>query len=232
MRAQAHGSKCNFGKSASESSGIAIVDKMLQFVPSQLRAKLLQEKDLTLGEVIKQVNAFETSRVANDQMSGRTVPLQAGRPTDNVQYVAASCRFCARSHGQQPCPARDKTCAKCGKRGHFAVACYSSPVYPSTSKPMHSSKHNKPSFKRLYDQTFHSTSTSVPKKKAMQFARKIHAIEDDEEKFELVEMVSSGNDSDELIWAKVGGVLIEMQIDSGVQSNIIDDRTWETMNRN
>ncbi|XP_055550541.1 uncharacterized protein LOC129733022 [Wyeomyia smithii] len=45
-------------------------------------------------------------------------------------------------------------------------------------------------------------------------------------------MVSSGNDSDELIWAKVGDVLIEMQIDSGVQSNIIDDRTWDSMNRN
>lgn len=235
MRAQAHGSKCNFGKSASESSGIAIVDKMLQFVPNQLRTKLLQEKDLTLEELIKQVNAFETSRVASDQMGGRSAQMQASRPADNVQYVAVSCKFCGRSHGQQPCPARDKTCAKCGKRGHFAVACYSSAGYASTSRPINSNTLNRQnSHKRSYEQTFPSGSGPVAKKKPTQFARKIHAIEDksEEEQFELVEMVSAGNDSDELIWAKVGGVLIEMQIDSGVQSNIIDDRTWESMSRN
>ncbi|XP_038121457.1 uncharacterized protein K02A2.6-like [Culex quinquefasciatus] len=45
-------------------------------------------------------------------------------------------------------------------------------------------------------------------------------------------MVSSANDTDELVWAKIGGVLVEMQIDSGVQSNIIDDRTWNMMIQN
>ncbi|XP_055524413.1 uncharacterized protein LOC129718037 isoform X2 [Wyeomyia smithii] len=217
IRAQAHGSKSNFGKSASESAGIAIVDKMLQFMPNQLRAKLLQEKDLTLEEVIKQVNLFETSRVASDQMAGQSSPLQANRPADNIQYVATPCRFCARLHGKQLRPARDKTCANCQKRGHYAAACYSSPGQVSSSKPFSS-----------------QISGPIAKRKVTQFTRKVHAIEDqsEEEQVELVEMVSSGNDSDELIWAKVGGVLIEMQIDSGVQSNIIDDRTWDSMNRN
>lgn len=235
MRVQAHGSKCNFGRSASESSGIAIVDKMLQFVPGQLRTKLLQEKDLTLEEMIKQVNAFETSRVANDQMGGKSTPLQMSRSTDNIQYLAISCKFCGRSHGQQPCPARDKTCAKCGKRGHFAVACYSSAPYSSTNRPMNSNKPYKQfSLKRPHEQIFSSGSGPSTKRKPTQFARKIHSIRDngEDEQIELVEMVSSGNESDELIWATVGGVLIEMQIDSGVQSNIIDDRTWESMNRN
>lgn len=39
----------------------------------------------------------------------------------------------------------------------------------------------------------------------------IHAQEPD--KIELVEMVSSTTDSDDLIWVRVGDVLIEMQID-------------------
>ncbi|XP_058456443.1 uncharacterized protein LOC131433854 [Malaya genurostris] len=146
MRVQAHGTKCNFGKSASESSGIVIVGKMLQFEPSQLRAKLLQEKDLTVEEIVKQVNAFETSRVANDQIGGRSIHLQVFRSADNVHYVAVPCKFCGRSHGQQTCPARDKTCMKCVKRGHFAGVCYSSPVFASSSRSMDSSKLNRPKF--------------------------------------------------------------------------------------
>ena len=63
----------------------------------------------------------------------------------------------------------------------------------------------------------------------------MHAIDEaqnTEEEVELVDMVSSSNDSEELIWAKVGNVIIEMQIDSGVQSNIIDDETWRYMEQN
>uniref|UniRef100_A0A182NX56 RNA-directed DNA polymerase n=1 Tax=Anopheles dirus TaxID=7168 RepID=A0A182NX56_9DIPT len=228
MRAQAHGAKCNFGTSAADSSGIAIVDKMLQFVPGHLRVKLLQEKSLTLDELIRQVNSHETSRIANEQMSVRSNTDNVR--VDNVQHLKVSCGFCGRSHGQQPCPARDKTCAKCGKRGHFAVVCYSAPQRPV----MRSMPHRQYGTKRPYGEPSNYNSGPAQKRKANQFAQRIHAIEDqdDEPQCELVEMVSSANDQDDLLWAKVGGILIEMQIDSGVHSNIIDDRTWNAMKNN
>lgn len=40
------------------------------------------------------------------------------------------------------------------------------------------------------------------------------------------------NESDELIWCEVGGVSVEMLIDSGSMYNLIDDQTWECMKRN
>lgn len=73
MRVQVHASKCNFGKSAIASSSIAVIDKMLQFVPPPLREKLLQDSNLTIEEMIKQVNAHETSRSASDQISGKNI---------------------------------------------------------------------------------------------------------------------------------------------------------------
>lgn len=45
MRAQVHATKCSFGKTSMESAGIAVIDKMLQFVPSELREKLLQQSE-------------------------------------------------------------------------------------------------------------------------------------------------------------------------------------------
>ncbi|XP_061506861.1 uncharacterized protein K02A2.6-like [Anopheles gambiae] len=225
MRAQAHGSKCNFGATAAESAGIAIIDKVLQFVPANLRVKLLQEKNLSLDEVIKQINSYETSRVANEQMSGRSKSFEIDN--QHIHHIKTLCRFCGRTHGQQSCPARDKTCAKCGKRGHFAVVCYSNAG--QTSNRLHTNQRMQ---KRPFGGHFNDSELN---KKTAKFARKIHAIQDDGNEpleCELVEMVSSANDSDELIWAKVGGILIEMQIDSGVQSNIIDDRTWASMRNN
>lgn len=50
-----------------------------------------------------------------------------------------------------------------------------------------------------------------------------------EEDFKLVEMVSSADDSDKLICVKVGNVIIEMQIHSAVQLNIIDYKLWRYM---
>lgn len=43
---------------------------------------------------------------------------------------------------------------------------------------------------------------------------------------ELIEMVFSKNDLDDVVWVKVGRILVEMQIDSRVRSNISNDSTW------
>ncbi|XP_058456684.1 uncharacterized protein LOC131434051 [Malaya genurostris] len=126
MRARTFAERCNLGKTSAESTSIAVVDKMLQFVPTALREKMLQEKSITLDDVVRQVNAYETSRSASEQISGKSILQQAVGTEENVPFVRKTCKYCERSHGpNQECPARDKTCSVCGKRGHFHAVCYS-----------------------------------------------------------------------------------------------------------
>lgn len=239
MRTQTHASKCNFGKTSTDSSSIAVVDKMLQFVPAPLREKLLQATDLKLEEVVKQVNAFETSRSASEQISGQAILPAVGKDTEIVQGVKGLCKFCGKNHESgQNCPAWNKTCSNCGKLGHFRAVCYNRMVgQPGSSAGAFYKPPMKSAAKRSYPQAFQPNRTSSGKQSrtgARFPTRRLHAIgdEQEEEDTELVEMVSSTSDSEELVWAEVGGVIIEMQIDSGVHSNIIDDRTWGMMLNN
>ncbi|XP_055628651.1 uncharacterized protein LOC129770061 isoform X2 [Toxorhynchites rutilus septentrionalis] len=247
MRVQVHASKCNFGMSATASSGIAVIDKMLQFVPPPLREKLLQDSNLNIEEMIKQVNAHETSRSASDQISGKNILQNTPKATETMQNIRGSCKYCGRSHGPDACPAWNKTCGNCHKKGHFRVVCFNRPArgpgnfvpssYPASSSTFASTT-GKNSLKRTHVQASPAawySSGRPAQNKIARYARKVHAIDDaevDNEEVELVEMVSSVHDSEELVWANVGGALIEMQIDSGVQSNIIDDQTWDVMIRN
>lgn len=224
MRAQMHVQKCNFGKSAIESSSIAVVDKMLQFVP-------LQERELSVQEVIRQVNAYETTKLASEQISGKAsvqpMAQQALKPSENLQRIGTVCKYCGGSHRtDQQCPAWNKTCSGCGKRGHFRRVCFSRSAIDPVSSGNFSNVSQRFS-KRNYSLVFPSSKPAYSKRR--QTNRQLNAIEDtddQDERFEFVDMVATTSDTDELIWASVGNVLIEMQIDSGVYSNIIDDHTW------
>uniref|UniRef100_A0A1B0DGR2 RNA-directed DNA polymerase n=1 Tax=Phlebotomus papatasi TaxID=29031 RepID=A0A1B0DGR2_PHLPP len=52
------------------------------------------------------------------------------------------------------------------------------------------------------------------------------------EKKSITSFIYNIGDGDEYIWCKVGGVLIEMMIDSGASQNIIDEHTWQYMKKN
>nr|XP_029716391.1 uncharacterized protein LOC115259747 [Aedes albopictus] len=172
-----------------------------------------------------------TTKASKQQMSGQTI-TPALKMTENVQQIKAVCKYCGSPHGQdQQCPAWKRVCSNCGKKGHFRRVCFSRGVSPSRTN---FNKSNDPSAQRSLKRTFVQAFPG-PSSGRKQFQpntpyhpRRVHAVDEAqniEEEVELVDMVSSSNDSEELIWAKVGNVIIEMQIDSGVQSNIIDDET-------
>lgn len=226
MRAQVHAAKCNFGKTAAESLSIAVVDKMLQFIPAGLRERMLQDSGLNLEELQKQINAYEISRSASEQIGGQSILQPKSSHAEGLHRVKAYCKYCGRSHSfEEPCPARNKSCSSCGKRGHFRAVCRnrSDNQVATTSRAPG---------KRSYGEAYRNNATQSEGQRS-KFVKRVNAINDAQVaeggKAELIEMVSSANDSNDMVWAKVGGILIEMQIDSGVQSNIIDGSTWESM---
>lgn len=108
-------SKCNFGETATECQNIAVIDKMIQFVPEPLKKKLLRESSLSIDELIKRISACDTPFATT---SSETTAKQAGKP----------CKACGQSHGKdQKCKAWNKNCYNCGKAGHFGSMCYSPP---------------------------------------------------------------------------------------------------------
>lgn len=178
---------------------------------------------------------YETTRSASDQISGQSAPQAALKASENLQRITVTCKFCGGSHKpDQQCPAWNRTCSNCGKKGHFRRVCFSRSGPSSSSGSRSNPESEARRFgKRSFNQAFTGPKQSQGNRSNP--SRRVHAIdesEDIEENFELVEMVSSASDTDELVWAKVGNVMIEMQIDSGVQSNIIDDKTWNYMEQN
>ena len=57
---------------------------------------------------------------------------------DKHEKDSSKCKFCGNNRSREKCPAYGKTCAKCGKRNHFATVCKSSD--DSTPSLRHSKK--------------------------------------------------------------------------------------------
>lgn len=222
MRTQVQARKCNFGKDATESQNIAVIDKVLQLAPKELREKLLQEAELTLENLIKKVNAFQAARNASEQMMPSHV--SGGEKVNKVTISRDNCSSCGFFHpASGKCPAAGKTCNRCGKRNHFKSVCKSTGQGSSSGNwqiRTNSPQVNKRPAPLSYNEP------RFPKR------GRIHALQDEtEEEAEYIDMILSPEDTDEYVWAEVAGVKIRMQIDSGAQSNIIDDNTWNMMNK-
>lgn len=110
--------------------------------------KIIESTDLTLEKTIKicksaelsekQVKQFEATRkIASISKQGSSTYKKRGSKNTKIQraHIAASasqpnsakheavCQRCGYSHRYKNCPAFDKECRQCGKKGHFAVKC-------------------------------------------------------------------------------------------------------------
>lgn len=135
LKVQQRAEKCSFGRTEVESRHIAIVDKIIQYSPDELRQKLLEKEALTLDDTIKIVNAYQSVRYQSSRMTMKPSSSNLNRVYDTSRGEQRSngrCRRCGYSlhDNKDKCPAINRTCLKCQKTGHFQSVCRSS------SRPM------------------------------------------------------------------------------------------------
>ncbi|XP_065076639.1 uncharacterized protein K02A2.6-like [Ochlerotatus camptorhynchus] len=219
LRCQDQASKCNFGSTAQESRAISVIDKVILFAPSDLKEQLLQKDSLNIDEVAKIVSSYESvkhqAQLMNLPLTGfsESFDINAGE-RNNVNKIRnipiRECMRCGkRDHfaNDPNCPARGRECIKCKRIGHFAARCRT------------------PAGKRKYAEEPRPGPSKGFKR------QRIHEIETEEERKDR-SFIFSINDGGEFLWLKLGGVTLQLLIDSGCKKNIINEKAWVYMKNN
>ena len=106
----------------------------------RIRKKLLSKKDLSLTKYIQLLKSTEAIQLqardmamletsAVQEITTHSFKQQRGRlPTGNSSRPQKPCRYCGRKHDfkKDTCPAAEKKCYNCNKKGHFGKQCRSS----------------------------------------------------------------------------------------------------------
>ena len=112
----------------------------------RIQESLLRKEDITLIDVIKNCKAAEITTAQatimhkggeESEMSVSLIRNKKGRrffppkyPSQAKQYKdkwkdkIENCKFCSYTHYRGSCPAYNKTCSSCNKKGHFAKSCF------------------------------------------------------------------------------------------------------------
>lgn len=216
---------CNFNDTESE-----IRDQFVMTCKSQsFRTKLLREKDLTLAKLIAMGRAKELaekqaagmSSREDDQVNQITAPRERDIKTpewpDERTTREKQCYNCGYKYSPghlANCPAKGKTCRTCGKQDHFAKVC-------------RSKKH------KLYSKREENVKTAQHAESQAETS----GSEDDEFTFSLKSQQSQRETVHQLLnkqdrtvtKLKVNGTPIQVTIDSGATTNILDSKAFDTL---
>ena len=97
-----------------------------------IRQCLLENSTLELGAMFTQARSLDTAQKNSESYTSSGPPSNdpEGNPESTLAAVTGpKCYFCGYSkHPHHKCPAKDATCKRCQKRGHFAKVCRSNPA--------------------------------------------------------------------------------------------------------
>ena len=218
---------CEFGNLEKELRSAVIQ----QCKSKRLRRYALREDELTLDKLLSKARVLEASENQAEGME------QAGVSTDTLRHLRKKqlkpreqsqphkstkvCRQCGFTwpHTTSPCPAKGKTCKKCGKPNHFAKMCLSKSHAPELP---------------------HAKATTPHKKKPQSNVRHIQAEVKQTEQIENSDTESTsteegvftlGSDADKMkvpvTNVEVNDVTVKMMIDTGASTDIIDEPTYQ-----
>ncbi|XP_046748852.1 uncharacterized protein K02A2.6-like [Diprion similis] len=219
IRLRQQAENCGFGDMKDQMIRDQIIEKTQS---SDLRRKLLKEgRDLTLQKTADIARVWETSYKQAVEMTetgsvnrisrfGNKTPDSArGRSDSKSQSTGPRCFRCGYTGHKgtdKNCPALDKECGKCGRKGHFKARC------KTKEENLDEKKTRKNNIRQVDEENTKERES------------------EDEYAF-TIRTVQKKSGSEDNITLQVGGIPINFIIDSGSSCNIIDRGEWEILKK-
>lgn len=215
LREQAE--SCNFPDQATLEN--ALKDQIMEKGKSHKLRLTMWKKDRDFNDMMEQAQLLENAEAYEKDFKGKRPLAEVNDITEKPDDKrgkwmkqgaerGTACWSCNRSGHRKSdpeCPAKNKQCLKCGKRGHFSVCC----------------PENRGKFKKSYATPSYSNSRFKN--------NKVRAIESEDEDELPTEHVLSFEDGKGDVKCMVGGVEVKMLVDSGTKRNLLPKKDWETM---
>lgn len=191
-----------------------------------IKRKLLEEgqgltlpKALEIAENCEKVNTQlaamspEGQRLEEKEKDSASVNRIEGKrrgPGNKKQSPSqVTCYRCGRAghiSRDTKCPARGHKCHKCGHEGHFQECCKTK--HKRETRPMNTKRHRDPK------------------------AASANMVDTQDDEDDLEYAFAVGGRKQEKIEVTIGGCKLNVIVDSGASTNIIDKQTWEWLKRN
>ena len=191
----------------------------------RLRRFALREEDVTLEKILAKARALEASEsqatgMERSQASPTEViqhvrkstnfRRQPRKPTVKQQTKEGTCRQCGYTwpHTASPCPAKGKTCRRCGKPNHFAKMCRSKP----TNQPPSNAQNTKGAH-------IHHISTSP--------------VTDSDTDDDYLYTLEGDSPQSKIPKASihVNSIPVDLIVDTGASTDILDESTFASLNK-
>lgn len=173
---------------------------------AELRKKILTKGDsFSLEDIIREANTLETVNKQLEEFTGKTTLTEVNKlETQKIQKSNCSrCGSGKHTSEDKKCPARNRKCIKCGYLSHFREHCRT--VRKRKWQQIDSGNKNPKSQSRKDDKS----------------------KKDRREEVDYVFHI----DDDTMIDCTIGGVHIEMLIDSGSKCNLLMASIWEELKK-
>lgn len=241
MRLRTQADKCDFGNTCDDNIKDQIIEKCLS---TKLRRELLKLGDTAkLEQVLRSAKIFEaieeTSKTFDDGRSNTSTDEKVNKIDSKAtfkrnetpkQNECTRCGFQGHRAFDDKCPAKGKTCNKCGGRDHFSRKCRTKKRARNFGSWPANGKEDKVEVKQ--------EDTAPPEKKAKPEEMSTVKLVDSNVKDEYIFCISDeyvfcvNSELSNEIQVTIGGVQLKIVIDSGSKYNIVDSKTWDFLKAN
>lgn len=242
MRLRKQAERCDLGMKLEEHVKDQLIGKCTS---SKLRRKLLALGDATLDIVLREAKAFEAVEEQSKILDEKFEPnveketevnkidtnQRSNQPNNNKSMECHRCGFTGHRQFDEKCPAKGKSCNKCGGLNHFSRKCRSTnrkrprPVIERTTQP-----NGEPETKT--QMKFESDEPPIKKMKSedKETVKFVGPVRGTDREY-IFHITSPGHNANE-IKVRIGSVTVTVVIDSGSKYNIVDARAWEFLKSN